>query len=248
MSNYRSASYLLLCCGLALSLSPLPAAEIVSNGSFESSLTGWNTANAAGSDGSFSLQTGTASPVSASTVPAPPSGLNAAMTDAQGPGSHILYQDFTIAAPVGSAVLSFASFLGNQAGAFSVPSPNTLDFGVAAFNQQARVDILRASASPFSVTAADILMSVFQTTPGTSAGTGYVIRTMDLTSLFNTNLNTPLRLRFAEVDNVAPFQFGVDNVSLQTSPVPEPSSFLTAALGLLAAFYFLRYVRGAHPR
>lgn len=234
----------LLGCGVfALLLAPLPAAEIISNGSFESGLTGWTTANAPGGDGSFFSQTGTLSPVNSSAVPAPPSGARAAMTDAQGPGSHVLYQDFTVTAPVGSAVLSFASFIGNQAGAFFVPSPNTLDFGVAAFNQQARVDILRATAAPFSVAGPDILMNVFQTSPGSSAGAGYTVRSVDLTPLLNANLNTLLRLRFSEVDNVSTLQFGVDNVSLQTSAVPEPSSVLLGGFGLLLLCLVLPKIR-----
>jgi len=46
-------------------------------------------------------------------------------------------------------------------------------------------------------------------------------------------VNRTLRLRFAEVDNVAPFQLGVDNVSLETSAVPEPACFVTAGFGVL---------------
>jgi hypothetical protein len=53
-----------------------------------------------------------------------------------------------------------------------------------------------------------------------------------------------LRLRFAETDNVGIFNFGLDNVGLQTSPVPEPSSLLMGGLGALTLLFCLR--RGAH--
>jgi len=38
------------------------------------------------------------------------------------------------------------------------------------------------------------------------------------------NQGQTLRLRFAEVDNVAPFNLGVDNVDINA--VPEPSSWI----------------------
>ena len=71
------------------------------------------------------------------------------MTDAQGPGSHVLYQDFIVPLLVASATLDFDLFVGNRAGVFV--SPASLDFSTPALNQQARVDILRGGADPFSV-------------------------------------------------------------------------------------------------
>lgn len=229
MKTTKAFRFVLFSTALAFSL---PAAEVINNGGFEAGLTGWTVVNAAGGEGSFALQTGTSSPVNGFTVPAPAGGVRAAMSDGGGPGTHVLYQDFTIGAPVGSAVLNFSLFVGNQAAGFSVPSPNTLDFGVAAFNQQARVDVLRASASPFSIAAADVLFNVYQTTPGSASGTSYSVRSANLGALLNANVGTTLRLRFAEVDNVGPFTLGVDNVSLETSAVPEPSSLLCGGLGL----------------
>ena len=76
----------------------------------------WTRADQLGSDGTFSLQAGTLSPVNGDPVPAPPGGTYAAMTDAQGPGSHVLYQDFVVSAS--SATLSFDLFIGNRADAF----------------------------------------------------------------------------------------------------------------------------------
>jgi hypothetical protein len=209
---------------------------IVANGGFESGFTGWTRADQTGSNGTFALQSGTISPVTGTTVPAPPGGLQAAMTDALAPGSHVLYQDITIpTAAVGSAQLSFSLFVGNRATAFSVPSPASLDFSTPALNQQARVDIVSTAANPFSVTAADVLFSAYQTAVGDPLVSGYTTRTVDVTSLFNANLGSTVRLRFAETDNVNTFQLGVDNVNVTVTPIPEPSTITlcsVAALGL----------------
>lgn len=218
----------------AVSLGHASAAQIISNGTFDAGLTGWTKSDMTGSDGTFSVQTGTVSPLSGASVPAPPGSPNAAMTDGQGPGTHIIYQDFTVPGPVGSAVLSFSLFVGNQAGTSYAPSPATLNFGVAAFSQQARVDILLSSSDTFSVSSSDVLLNVFQTGSGSStAPSAYANYSFQIASLLNANANRTLRLRFAEVDNVAPFQLGVDNVSLETSAVPEPASFATAGIGVL---------------
>jgi hypothetical protein len=162
------------------------------------------------------------------------------MTDAQGPGSHVMTQTFTLAAPVLSAMLAFDLFIGNRAGMFV--SPSSLDFSTPALNQQARVDILVAGASPFSVAPADVLMNVFQTNPGDPAVSGYTHHSVNLTTFLNAHVGTPLTLRFAETDNVLTFQLGVDNVDIDVSAaaVPEPSSALLAGAALVAIGCLMR--------
>jgi len=59
---------------------------------------------------------------------------------------------------------------------------------------------------------------------------------VDVTSILNSNVGTELMLRFAEVDNVFTFNFGVDNVHLEASevtPVPEPSTMVLGLTSLL---------------
>src|SRR5262245_49880601 len=54
------------------------------NPGFEAGFTAWSRVDQLGSEGTFALQTGTSSPVTATVVPAPPGGTLAAMTDAEG--------------------------------------------------------------------------------------------------------------------------------------------------------------------
>jgi hypothetical protein len=217
---------------LGLSATPsVHAVPVISNGGFESGLTSWAKADLLGSEGTFFSQSATLSPVNGKTVPAPPQGVTAAMTDAEGPGSHVLYQDF--AATAGSAALSFALFIGNRANAFFTPSPASLDFSTPTLNQQARVDILKSTADPFSVAATDVLLNLYQTKPGDPLISGYNTIAADISALLAAHAGETLRLRFAETDNVLTFQLGVDNVRFD--PIPEPASILLlgAALALL---------------
>jgi hypothetical protein len=212
--------------GLADTSSVL-AIPVISNGGFEAGLTAWTKADQIGSEGTFFSQSGTLSPVNNDPVPAPPEGTRAAMTDAQGPGSHVLYQDF--AATPGGAALSFALFIGNRADRFATPA--SLDFSTAALNQQARVDIVKNTGDPFSVTAADILLNLFQTKVGDPLISGYNTITTDISALLAAHAGETLRLRFAETDNLSTFQLGVDNVRID--PIPEPASMLLLSAALV---------------
>jgi PEP-CTERM motif len=218
--------------GSALCLLVAPAsyaAPLIVNGGFEAGFSSWTIANSVGSDGTFFLQAGTTSPVNGLAVPAPPGGVFAAMTDAQGPGGHVLYQDFLAVAQ--SSVLSFDLFVGNRADRFAAPP--TLDWTTPALNQQARVDILRAGADPFSVSPADVLATFYQTLPGAPLVSGYNTFSFDVSTLLAANAGQMLRLRFAEVDNLNIFQLGVDNVSLQEAVIPEPATLMLCATGLI---------------
>src|SRR5437667_9709469 len=219
--------------GLA-AISSADAIPVISNGGFEAGLTSWTKADQLGSEGTFFSQSGTVSPVNGDPVPAPPEDTKAAMTDAQGPGSHVLYQDFVATAD--PAALSFALFIGNRASLFATPA--SLDFSTPTLNQQARVDILKNTADPFSVAGTDVLLNLYQTGVGDPLISGYNTITTDISALLAAHVGETLRLRFAETDNVFAFELGVDAVRIDpiTAPIPEPASMLLlgAALAVLA--------------
>lgn len=93
--------------------SPAIASPLVLNGGFAAGFASWTIADQFGSDGTFHIQTGILSPLNQDSVPAPPGGTFAAMTDAFGPGSHVPYQDFVAGAS--SATLQIGTGFGSVA-------------------------------------------------------------------------------------------------------------------------------------
>lgn len=241
-SSTRLAAIIALCC--SATAMPALSAQLIQNGGFESGFSSWTRVDQLGSEGTFFIQTGTSSPnpINGDPTPAPTEGNIAAMTDSAGPGSHVLYQDFFVSSANG--FLSFDLFIGNRAGLFDSPPDGSLAFdltsqvGANTFNQQARVDILKASADPFSVSGGDVLLNLFATAVDDSPISGYNSYSFNLDSVFSAYLGETLRLRFAETDNLGPFQLGVDNVSLDTPvSVPEPGSIALLGLGFVAFWY-----------
>ena len=228
MTTLRKLQSIWLATALGCALSSQAAAGLITNGTFESGFTGWTRADQAGGDGTFNLQSGTMSPISGDPVPAPPGGTTAAMTDAQGPGAHALFQTFVVPSLVPSASLHFDLFVGNRADRFV--TPNTLDFfapggTTTVLNQQARVDILVGSAGAFSLLPAELLMNAYRTNVGDPLVSGYTHLSFDVTSVLNAHLGQTLMLRFAETDDLLTFQLGVDNVDIDISAVPEPATW-----------------------
>jgi len=228
--------FIILALALNAGTKPVSAAGLIVNGGFESGFANWTRADQIGSDGTFFAQTETASPSNGDQVPAPPEGLTAAMSDAQGPGAHVLYQDFVIPLAFGPAEIRFDLFIGNRADSFVTPDPATLDFATPVLNQQARVDILLAGSDPFSVSPTDVLLNVYQTGSGNLLISGYSTIVVDLASLLAAHSGASLRLRFAEVDNLFTFQLGVDNVDLRAIPEPDSALLVLMASVTLAGF------------
>ncbi len=231
--NIQRARYII---AAILMLGAQAGAAVITNGGFESGLASWTKADQIGSEGTFSLQSGTTSPVNGFTVPVPPEGTDAAMTDAQGPGSHVLYQDFLIPTGVTSANITFRLYIRNGAQDFFTPATPSLDFSTPVLNQQVRVDILSTAGDPFSVLAADVIQNLYQSQPGNALISGYNLVTADLSTLFQARAGQTVRLRFAEADNVFTMNLGVDDVSINTgvSAVPEPSLWFPVAAAFLA--------------
>jgi len=181
------------------------------NGGFEldsTNLLNWNVSDNGG--GSWYVQTGTSSPLNFFSVASPTEGVNAAMTDMTGPGSHLLYQDFVVPP---NAILSFDFYVQNLAGAWFVPEPASLDPNVVP-NQQVRIDIMDPSA-PVDDVGSGVLLNLF--VPQTSDPTiyGYVTASADLSAF----AGQTVRLRFAEVDNQLFNLFGIDNVRLSSGAI-----------------------------
>lgn len=203
--------------------SPAHAATVV-NGGFETgNFAGWTVVNQAGGTGNWFVYGGITSPLSAFTIPAPPQGNYGAVTDQFGPGTHVLYQDVALEGGMTHS-LSFILYYDNRNGTFHTPS--TLGY-TAIPNQQYRVDILKPSASPFSVAPADVLLPVFRTNVGDPASLAPTSMGADLTPFGGSTV----RIRFAEVDNQFFFQAGVDAVGIQSADIDCPAGLVPTIVG-----------------
>lgn len=213
--------------------SPVFAQELIQNGDFETgTLANWTIQNQEFTDGFWLIQTGTTTPIYGNTVPAPPQGSFAAMTDQNAGGSRVLYQNFVVPTGISSATLSFQYSLQNLAADFV--TPNSLDYLTMA-NQQARVDITTSTAGEFSMAESDVLLNIYRTEVGDQTITEYFSVSTDLTAFLQAHEGETLRLRFAEVDNQNLFHNGVDQVSLVVSTGSSVSAPEPATLALLLA-------------
>lgn len=225
----------------ALAASAAGAQQLITNGGFENNggvgtsvFAGWTVFTQASSQGSLSVQTGTASPVTASTVEAPPAGSFAAMTDMTGPGAYALYQDITI--PAGATATFSARIYIRNTAAFA--SPASLDYTTPT-NQQFRIDVMNPAAAIQDV-GAGVLLNIFQTDPGDPAVQSYQTVTADLSSF----AGQTVRIRFAETDNQGVINVGIDQVSVAAAvagppaPIPTLSEWGLIILVLLMAAAF----------
>jgi uncharacterized repeat protein (TIGR01451 family) len=218
-------------------------AATVTNGGFESgTFSGWTVVNRAGSSGTWYVYAGTHTPLTNTTVAAPPEGTHAAVTDQNGPGTHQLYQDITLAAGF-THTLTFSLYYRSNA-AFTAPGPLN---HVGGANQQYRVDIMKTTAADFSIAAGDVLANVFQTQVGDPTTLAPTTKTFDLTPY----AGQTIRFRVVEVDNRSNFRASVDNVqvtsvgavlALSGSASPEP-----VATGSTLTYVFTATNNGPDP-
>ena len=77
---------------------------------------------------------------------------------------------------------------------------------------------------------------------------GYRTFATEIGAVLAANSGQMLRLRFAETDNVAQMQLGVDNVAIAVSAIPEPASTALLAVGLAALIARRRRGARGEPR
>lgn len=219
------------------------AVDLITNGGFETgdfsdwsvqteySLTSYDN-NVTAPASNFYIQGNSLSaPVSGLATLGPATGNYFALADSTTAGANVLIQNFTV--PLGTIALNLSfdmftyDWYGNGATGTSL---NYLDNP----NQHVRVDLLKSSSSALSTSASDVILNIFDgLQPNTDPPT-WQNYTQDL--LAYVTPGTTYRLRFGAVDNQFTLNMGVDNVSLNATVVPEPSSVLLCGIAAMAIF------------
>jgi hypothetical protein len=237
----KSGLQALVLAGLALAGAQAQAANLIQNGGFEADLTpSYSPANwqvfEDSTFGSVLATSGTSAPASGWDTVGAASGNNYGIIDANWAGGYALAQSFSTG-QVASATLSFSMFVNDQRSSQAPIIDSTgLDYttgGDYRDNQHVRVDLLSAGADPLH-TGSSVLRSFYLGgANGPTTNNNYSNYSFDVGADLAAGGNYVLR--FAAVTNVAQMQIGIDNVSLNVTPVPEPESYamLLAGLGLL---------------
>jgi CubicO group peptidase (beta-lactamase class C family) len=180
---------------------------------FESgTLANWKTASGGSgkwfvySDGKTPPDPAQSDPSAPFDVPNPPQGRFAAVTDMRGGGTRILYRDAKLD---GRFRLHLSVFHVNNGPGFS--SPETLDFNLLEPNQQFRIDLMTPASPIDSVAKGDVLVKVFQTSPGDPDRREPTAVSVDLSPW----AGQTVRLRLAGADNSGPMRVGVDDIRLE---------------------------------
>ena len=179
---------------------------------FESgALTGWR-AVGSGSGGWFIYTDGSKAPDPARSdpnvpfdLPDPPQGRFAAVSDANGPGTRILYRDVKLE---GRFRLHLTVF---YAGVGGLSSPQTLAYDEPRANQQFRIDLVAPSAPIDSVAHGDVLANVFATSAGDPDRREPSAVSVDVSRW----AGQTVRLRLAATDNGGPLRAGVDDIRFE---------------------------------
>lgn len=203
----------LLAAAVACGDSTAPTLHLIENGGFETgTFASWTVVDVAGGDTvGFRVISDTLTPVSSHVVLAPPESTHAAISDQDGPGTHLLYQDVSL--PEGRTATFRATIYLVNIGADYVIAPTAgLAHDGGENNQQFRVDVMNPAA-PLTDVGTGVLLNVYRTDPGDLAQSGYVQLTADLTPY----AGQTVRIRFAEVDNMGYLHAGVDAVDVEVS-------------------------------
>jgi D-alanyl-D-alanine carboxypeptidase len=179
---------------------------------FESGeLSGWRAVGSASpgwfiyTDGGQALDPAFSDPNVPFNLPDPPQGAYAAVTDMNGPGSRILYRDLRLD---GRFTLHMTVF---YAGTSPFSTPETLAHDALEPNQQFRIDLIDLSAPIDSVARGDVLINIFQTSPGDPVDRQPTDVSVDVSPWSGQSV----RLRLAETDNRGPLRVGVDDIRFE---------------------------------
>ena len=198
-------------------LTAIPAmAASITNGGFESGFSGWTTVVQPGSSGNISITSGGTSPISGFRIPSPSEGIKYAVTDQNGPGSYVLYQDVSLEAGTNHN-LSFDWFAQTSAPLSDSGSTDKDVFPSQFF----RVDVMSPTFNSwFGPSTGGVLATILSPVAQLNPVSGFTNTTFDLSSFENQTI----RLVFREIDNQTFFQAGVDNVSITSTAraVPVP--------------------------
>lgn len=213
-----------------------PAAqELIVNGGFETNgLSGWTVTDEPGSMGSYYAASGTSLSGIPYIVPnsaGPASGTGYALSVEGGPSASALTQTFTVPPGGGKVTLSYDLFVNDYSSNGPVLGPQGLDFSFEKGpNQQARVDLLTATALPLSTAPADVLRNFYDSVDSHALPNphGYTHYTFDITDL--TGKGGTYTLRFAQVENQAPLLQGIDNVGVRVTPAFLPPAPFTLTI------------------
>ena len=138
-------------------------------------------------------------------VPDPPQGTFAAVTDANGPGTRILYRDVKVE---GRFKLHLTVF---YAGVGGLSSPRTLAYDEPGANQQFRIDLIAPTAPIDSVAQGDVLVNIFKTSAADPDRREPSTVSVDVSRW----AGRTVRLRLAAIDNGGPLRAGVDDIRFE---------------------------------
>ena len=211
-------------------------------------IAGWRTAEA-GIVGSVASLSATTAPGSGRSTVGAKAGTNYALLDLSQPSYSVLYQSFTVgAAGIRSGQLRYDAFATSFAG---TEPPDLSPFNGFDFNGNdamltLRVDILKPGAALLTTARADIVRSYVPTveyfgnsltTPTAYSSYLHPLGALDLLA------GQTYTLRFAAAANSAAFIVGIDNVSIDVSPVPEPATLASLLAGLALFTLLARHRR-----
>jgi len=198
------------------------ATEMLSNGGFETGdFSSWSAISNGGTGGcSVNLwsvnATGAHGCTNNGTVtPAPTSGTYAAYNTFDGVGGapFLLSQSFALPSSVSGATLSFLE---------------TYNMSHGGLLRTFQIDLFDATNTTF-------LANLFSVQPGGSDVLGWTSQSLDVTGLVAAQAGQTVTLRLSNIipeSYTGPAGFGVDDISLDVTSVPEPATFALMGLGL----------------